>query len=315
MSKAKVGAEFASIEEFYNATREGNIEKLCEKLKKDTAGGSPSEVESWRNSLPDIAELLYKPEEYVKHLEGECDELAKDIDGTIKILKNIKKISNSVQDTTLTSGLEKILPKEKYGKLSAIDTTLKIMNDGDECDEIIKYLKEQKEDVKKEVAREVARVDLKDYRRPFRNVKVMLEYPLPGKGNSPKRIDVLLCNDEKKRYYILELKQWTEDKISVFEKESEETPGETEYFVQIGSGKLGAHPAIEMEKVYKEKLLQELKKKGIEGASVEGLVYYHNQLFYGGILFQVSGGLWNQYSKTWCLEMRKRLTKFFNKRK
>ena len=108
------------------------------------------------------------------------------------------------------------------------------------------------------------------------------ERPAKAAGQPP-RMDVLLKDEARGLYAIIELKQWTEDSMEVVTGEED---GEKRCFVRVTPyDKDSEHPAVKVRDVYKKRLVSEAAAGGKE-AKVRCLVYLHNQFYDGGQLFR-----------------------------
>ncbi|MBR0139542.1 MAG: hypothetical protein IJM17_04565 [Firmicutes bacterium] len=295
------GKRLDSVKEFYERTRPENIDALCSELSElirpNARSAKSGETESWRNSLPEIAELLYDLPSYLKKTANESGELAAAIDKEILALGALKE-DPALSAFTASCGfktfsgapgradIKRGLDHELSKSLGALEESFAALRE-DRISSAVESLKKQKEALlswKKKLSAPASPLALD-------GVAVELEYKLPKpeaaegspKKNGPApRIDVLLRDDERKRFAIIELKQWTEDSMEVFVTEED---GEKQCAVRVTPyEKDTEHPALKVRDEYKA-LLASLAG---EGARIRCFVFLHNQFYDGGSLFKAA---------------------------
>ena len=320
--------------QFFERTRPDQIDDLCKDIYKKLhpqSGRLPDfskdgEYASWYYSLPDLAQLLHDPETYRKKTIKEALELVEALDRKIKALedfsssKELKKFTASkayaeMMSSPDTKAINKVLDPASSSALTSLEESLSILKK-ETLKKITEGLKKQRADLfdaKSELEEE-------ELSHPLANAAVDIEYPLYEEGKKdPQRIDVLLSDPLRKRYAIIELKQWTEDSIVTSISENED--GDRECIVSIVPGKKSQpHPAVKVREFYKKKLAAE---KG-EDAIIRCFVYLHNQMYKDGQLFQVPKDPklsiyddcpWPNnilYTRLWHGSLLKRLTDLFD---
>ncbi|MBQ2455371.1 MAG: hypothetical protein II499_04695 [Firmicutes bacterium] len=299
---------FDTIEEFYLATRPDNIEELCSdlycvvhpRLQRPEKAEGP-ESDSWRRSLPDLAELLYDLPAYLKRTAEESRALEDDLEKEILAVDALR-LSPALASFTGSADLaefekapgraavKKALDFELSSSLRSVEECFSALKK-ENLDKALESLKTQKEALEKNRQKLLAPAE----RIPLPGVSVDLERRLPapsedGAGErpakaagQPPRMDVLLKDEARGLYAIIELKQWTEDSMEVVTGEED---GEKRCFVRVTPyDKDSEHPAVKVRDVYKKRLLSEAAAGGKE-AKVRCLVYLHNQFYDGGQLFR-----------------------------
>ncbi len=329
----KSGMHLESCRDFYERTREDRIDDLCIEIYKNLhprATGLPdfsndAEYASWYYSLPDFAQLLYQPERYRQKTIEESKSLIQELEKKIEALEILSSseelsvfLNSEVYKTMLASPevskISRALDDRSIGALRSMETGFEVLKE-DSLKEIIIDLKKQED----ELQEAMTALKAEELCSPLKNICVDIEYPIQIQGeDGVKRIDVLLSKDEKK-FAIIELKQWTEDCISVFLADTED--GKAECMVNVLPGKKSQlHPAVKVRDYYKRGLIEE---KG-EEAVVRCFVYLHNQLYSDSKLFRAyrdlkvniyddCPGLDNiLYTKLWHNRLLKRLADLFD---
>jgi len=186
---------FGSVKEFYEATREDNMEQLADAIYRcvhpskkeitETAKNS-SEYLSWMKSLPDFAFLLFSPNEYHKAVEEDKKRFDAVIDD---LVSSIKDLADERFNAVGFMG-EPTVPLIKSDFNSKIDGSVPGLKEIIQTDDVTQKLKLDS------------------------GVDIFLEYPLStGKNGQPFRCDVILHRRDNKgneNYVIIDLKQYTE---------------------------------------------------------------------------------------------------------
>ena len=268
--------------EFYDRTRPDKIEALCEDIREKISNNTPKrnkngksgsrqksssdniakkknkngELGAWKNSLPDFAELLHTPESYRERFLKEAELLLGKIDVEISffeyVLKKLKTVDiGEVLDSSSADKYKSIVPP---------------------VENILPCLKEQKKKLEERLN------DIKKHKaeKPLQGVQIDIEYPVPDKKNPDiiHRIDVLLSKPGTNKYVIVELKQWTEEKIHSVEDG-------LRYQIAQYTKELD-HPVIKVKNEYRNELGEKLNGD----ADILCIVYLHNQMFIDGILYE-----------------------------
>ncbi len=283
---------FNNIEEFFLATRPEKIEELCRSLycavhprleKPQIAEGAESD--SWRRSLPDLALLLCDFPAYVRQTCEESIALEAGLEDHIRILTELEASPRlaALRSSPAFAGLKengresirKALDSSLSKDLAGLDTAVSLLEPG-KLLKAAQSLEHQKDALK--LCRE--RLEKEKSGMPaLPPLEVWPEYRLE-KSARGSRVDVLLGDPAKDRWAIIELKQWTEDAMSVELSENEDGSRDCRVFVTPYERDTD-HPAVKVRDVYKPALQEE---KG-PSAKIKCLVYLHNQLFDGGRLF------------------------------
>ncbi len=326
-------ARFSSCKDFFDRTREEEIDALCTQIYKSlhpAAEKMPTcetdgEYASWYHSLPDLAQLLYDPERYRQETAEEADQLKEALNQEIRILEELSA-SEALRDLLSSEAFRKVLSSSGLrsinkavdhnaaASLRSLEESFSILSE-DRLADVITDLKKQKD----ELSASISRMKEEEACLPFTDLNIEIEYPLSGKDSTGvKRIDVLLSKPSSNRYAIIELKQWTEDSIDISISEDEET--ETECMVRVLPGNRSQlHPALKVRDIYKKMLAQQLD----EGAVINCFVYLHNQLYDGSQLIRVyrdnginifEDGPWPNnilYTKLWHTRLLNRLKALF----
>ena len=292
---------FDNCKNFYDETRPDKIEALCKEINKKAHPYSKKELDfkaggegrSWYYSLPDFAELLYRPELYRQKVLEEGHKLEESLDAKITSLTEfsssnaLRVFAQSTECAELLSSpgvmeINKALDLDTAAALNALDSSLIALREG-KLERIVEDLKKQKN----ELSKALKKLEKETAYQGFTDLEVDVEYPVevdnekkPGERTT-KRIDVLLSKPELNRYAIIELKQWTEDNIILTISEDKE---ELECMVGVIQGKRSQqHPAVKVRDVYKKALTEKLG----EDAEIRCFVYLHNQMYNNGQLFKV----------------------------
>ena len=176
---------FDSIKSFYYYTRGKRHKSLVDDLKTNIKYTGATEPDSWEQSLPDLAKLLYKPVQYHKEVLADAEKHKKTAE---KLFADVIKCSN------------KQLKKKTYYEEYTQNHLQNLINSS-----LNSTLSEYKNRI---ITDEAAALSLDP------NVEVFLEYPLKGNGSHPKRCDVILhkkAQRGKDKYIIIELKRYTGD--------------------------------------------------------------------------------------------------------
>ena len=331
----KSGLHLKSCRQFFKRTRDEQINNLCIEIyralhprsKNLPDFSNDAEYASWYHSLPDLAELLYRPDTYRKKTIKESGSLIRELEKKINALENLsssRELSDfinsetyrTIRESPVVSKINKALDDKAISALRSLETGFEVLKE-DSLKKIIADLKKQKD----ELGKAMAALEVEELCRPLKNVSVDIEYPIRIKDeDGVKRIDVLLSKDDRK-FAIIELKQWTEDCINVFLSETEDEKAEC--LVNVLPGKKSQlHPAVKVRDYYKKGLLEE---KG-EDITVRCFVYLHNQLYSGSKLFDAykemkvnifddcAGANNILYTKLWHNRMLKRLRDLFDQK-
>ena len=294
------GKHFSSVREFYEATRPENIDALCRILHeatdpKDAEKGiypeSGGEWISWKRSLPDFAELLCEQSAYGERTAEEGRRLERALGSEIELLRSLmdsaelKALRSGAAFAGIAEGkglesVRKAVNKASVSSLSSLESSFEMLG-GRGLPALISSLEEQRDAIARmsEALENENRIDV------IPPAEVDLEYELPspdGDLRKTKRIDVLLSRPDKNRFAIIELKQWTEDRINVNVFEGDD--GQPDCLVSAGSGiRTQPHPAVKVRDVYKP-LLQ--AQRGAD-ALIRCFVYLHDQMYGDSELFKV----------------------------
>ena len=260
---------FDSIQSFYEATRDNQIQTLVEELKKRI--DNPSEVGSWKNSLPDLAKLLYDPEMYYSETKEDCDYYIKELSVVVDLIEdeNLAELKERLEDEEGNRNICNTIDRETMNCLMEIIQNPKNCDD-EKIDECKTAVANQLKALKNRISfgkRNISPI----------NAKVEIEYEL----ENGSRIDVLLSDPDQNRYVIIELKQWTENNIK--ECEDEDNNGLADRTIKIKEYEPQSHPALKVREDYRKQLQEELG----EDAIIMCLVYLHNQFFENSKLFHV----------------------------
>lgn len=175
---------FDSIKSFYYYTRGKRHKSLVDDLKTNIKYTGATEPDSWEQSLPDLAKLLYDPQKYHEGMKNDVETYKKNSEllysDLIKQVESDKRFETYAKDH-LKNFVEKALKPAFNGDRKSIRT--------DAC-------------------------TFFNSLRDIDNLEVFLEYPLKSKGHMPKRADVILhrkTQTGEDKYVILELKQYSWD--------------------------------------------------------------------------------------------------------
>lgn len=251
--KPNVSKHFDSVKAFYNATH-GSLDSLVNTLaeiveRSNTTNArpvSPGQHEAWKKSLPDLAELLNDPEEYVRKTAEQQAELS----------KQLKAFKMPVE-------LAKTLNHESHEQFrQMLDAS---------ADDLLKRRKTLQRWLKKNAGM----VRFPD------DLQIDLEQPLKETGRC-KRIDVLLWRRaEKPVYVVMELKQWTEDMII-----TSVVDGDVKIRIKSEDNQPLDHPLEQAKKYTELLVGKKVLGQTVEsGSIIKPCAYLHNQFYKGGKLF------------------------------
>ena len=272
IDKKNSGKSFSSVGEFYFATRENNIDALVEQLKAKTGNDREREIESWKNSLSDFAEMLFYPNKYMADTEKMLTEIQ-------KFLKALdpEKPDDCLPVASDQEDRENLLYKTKKELL-------------DEIREV--RPEERSEYIKEMLGKQETRISNMNYRPVVLPADLSVEVEYQFKKNDPnaekKSADVILHSPSADKYMIVELKQWTEEWIKKNERrhpllqaavyavllqrgEEDRTTWADITSSSNGSSKIPGEPWV---------------LRHMQGKRVAPLAYLHNQLIENGVLWK-----------------------------